>query len=171
MKKDILVLFAVILALAVFLGGSEIQSVEEYYLIHIDDIKADSQTVFISIDCSDVLEHPEKLDPVLWDYIPENGVILEKTEYVLRPGDTVFDLLKRTVKANHIQMEYQGADRTAYGSVYIQGINYIYEFSCGSQSGWTFRVNGAYPDYGASAFRLSEGDWVEWVYTCSLGGK
>lgn len=168
MKKDLLILFAVILALAVFLGGSEILSVEEYYLIHIDDIEADSQTVFISIDCREILSHPEKLDPALWDYVPENGMILEKTEYVLRPGDTAFDLLRRTVRANRIQMEYQGAQRTAYGAVYIQGINHIYEFSCGSESGWTFRVNGEYPDYGASAVPLSDGDWVEWVYTCAL---
>lgn len=168
MKKDILIIFAVILALAVVIGGSEFQSVDEYYLVHIDDIEPDSETVFISIDCADVLRHTEDLDPALKNEIPENGVILPKTEYVLRPGDTVFDLLRRTVRHNAIQMEYQGADKNAFGSVYVQGIGYIYEFSCGPQSGWTFLVNGEMPDHGCSTYQLKDGDSVEWVYSCTL---
>ncbi len=30
-------------------------------------------------------------------------------------------------------------------SVYVEGINNIYEFSCGEQSGWMYEVNGVYP--------------------------
>ena len=170
MKKDILIIFAVVLALAVFIGGSDFQSVDEYYLIHIDDIKEDSETVFIEINCADILNHLDDLDPVLNDpgYLPADGVILPLTEYVLRPGDTVFDLLLRTVRHNRIQMEYQGADKNAFKSVYIQGINYIYEFSCGPQSGWIFTVNGEFPDKGCSTYKLSDGDRVSWIYSCSL---
>ena len=170
MKKDLLIVFAVILALAVLIGGSEIQSVDEYYLIHIDDITPDSETVFISIDCADVLRHMDDLDPELTDLIPPDGVILPRTEYVLRPGDTAFDLLKRTVRHNAIQMEYQGADRNSFGTVYVQGIAYLYEFSCGPQSGWTFWVNGTFPDKGCSNYELSDGDEVRWVYSCELTG-
>ena len=169
MKKDLLIIFAAILALAVLIGGSEFQSVEEYYLVHIDDISEGSETVFIEIDCSDVYRHLEDLDPALREgVLPPDGVILPPTEYVLRPGDTVFDLLKRTVRHNHIQMEYQGADKNAFGTVYVQGIGYLYEFSCGPQSGWTFTVNGRMPDRGSSACELSDGDRVAWVYSCSL---
>lgn len=170
MKKDLLIVFAVVLALAVLIGGSEFQTVEEYYLIHIDDIKEDSETVWIEINCADVLDHTDKLDPALKKsgVLPADGVILPPTEYVLRPGDTVFDLLKRTVRHNQIQMEYQGADKNAFGSVYVQGIGYLYEFSCGAQSGWMFTVNGAFPDKGCSACELSDGDRVCWVYSCEL---
>ena len=170
MKKDLLILFAVVLALAVLIGGSEFQSVEEYYLVHIDDIEEDSETVFISIDCTDVLRHMDDLDLALREegYIPADGMILAPTEYVLRPGDTVFDLLKRTCRHNKIQMEYQGADKNAFGTVYVQGIGYLYEFSCGPQSGWIFTVNGEFPDRGCSDYKLSDGDKVEWKYSCSL---
>ena len=166
MKKDILIVFAVILALAVLIGGSNFQSVEEYYLVHIDDITPESETVFISIDCTDVLRHMEKLDKALTDEIPADGMILPRTEYVLRPGDTAFDLLKRTARHNAIQMEYQGADRNAFGSVYVQGIGYLYEFSCGAESGWVYLVNGEFPDKGCSDYELSDGDEVLWYYSC-----
>ncbi|MCH5197393.1 MAG: DUF4430 domain-containing protein [Oscillospiraceae bacterium] len=170
MKKDILIVFAVILALAVFIGGSNFQSVDEYYLVHIDDIEDDSETVFIEIRCDDILNHLDDLDKSLNspEYVPSDGVILPLTEYVLRPGDTAFDLLSRCIRRNRIQMEYQGLDKNAFGSVYIQSINYIYEFSCGPQSGWIFTVNGEVPDKGCSAFELADGDRVSWIYSCSL---
>ena len=170
MKKDLLIVFAVILALAVLIGGSEFQTVEEYYQIHIDDIQEDSETVFIEIECRDVLRHWDDLDAALKapGVLPENGELLAPTEYVLRPGDTVFDLLKRTVRHNQIQMEFQGADKNAFGSVYVQGIGYLYEFSCGPQSGWVFYVNGTFPDRGCSAYELHDGDRVTWHYSCAL---
>ena len=96
-------------------------------------------------------------------------MILPVTEYVLRPGDTVFDILNRAVRYNKIQMEYQGADQNSYGSVYVQGIHYLYEFSCGPLSGWMYRVDGEYPNYGCSKYTLKDGQNIEWVYTCDLG--
>ena len=51
----------------------------------------------------------------------------------------------------------------------MQGINYLYEYSCGPLSGWMFRVNGEYPGKGCSNYILQDGDQVEWVYTCDLG--
>ena len=98
-----------------------------------------------------------------------NGIILPKTEYVLRPGDTVFSILDRAVRYNRIQMEYQGASENNYGSVYIRGIHYLYEFSCGPLSGWMYRVDGEFPNYGCSKYELHDGQTIEWVYTCDLG--
>ena len=167
-KKDLLILFAVILALAVFLGGSEIQSVEEYYLVHLDDVKEDSQTVTFAIDCADVFAHEKDLDPAVRPFLPEDGRVFPETTLVLRRGDTVFDLLKRVCRAKNIQMEFQGADTTAFGSVYVQGIGYLYEFSCGPSSGWTFLVNGRMPDRGCSEVRPEDGDVILWTYSCSL---
>ncbi len=171
MKKDILALSVIILIIAVIINGTNIQSVDEYYLTHIDDITENSETVFISIRCDTILDNLENLDESLRydEYVPKDGVILPRTEYVLREGDTVFDILDRAVRYNRIQMEYQGSDQNSFGSVYIRGINYLYEFSCGELSGWMYKVDGEYPNYGCSKYKLKDGQEIEWVYTCDLG--
>ena len=171
MKKDILAILGIILLVAAVINGTHIQSVDEYYLTHIDDITPDSETVTISIRCDTILDNYNDLDPSLRsdEFVPSDGVILPPTEYVLRPGDTVFDILDRAVRYNRIQMEYQGADKNSYGSVYIQGIHYLYEFSCGPLSGWMYRVDGVYPNYGCSKYDLTDGQVIEWIYTCNLG--
>ena len=171
MKKDILAISVIIFLIAVVINGTNIQSTDEYYLTHIDDITPDSKTVTISIRCDTILDNYDDLDPALRseEFIPPDGVILPPTEYVLRPGDTVFDILDRAVRNNKIQMEYQGADQNSYGSVYIQGIHYLYEFSCGHLSGWMYRVDGEFPNYGCSKYELKDGQIIEWIYTCDLG--
>lgn len=171
MKKDIIIIFTAILLVAVLIMGTDFQTVDEYYLTHIDDITPDSKTVTISIMCDSVFENYDKLSPPLKDssYIPKDGVILKKTEYVLREGDTVYDILSRAVRYNKIQFEYQGAEKNPFGSVYVQGISYLYEFSCGSNSGWVYRVNGEFPNCGCSKYVLKDGDSIEWIYTCTLG--
>lgn len=171
MKKDILAISVIIFLIAVVINGTNIQSTDEYYLTHIDDITPDSKTVTISIRCDTILDNYDDLDPALRseEFVPPDGVILPPTEYVLRPGDTVFDILDRAVRYNKIQMEYQGADQNSYGSVYIQGIHYLYEFSCGHLSGWMYRVDGEFPNYGCSKYELKDGQIIEWIYTCDLG--
>lgn len=171
MKKDLLALFGLILIIAVIINGTNIQSVDEYYLTHIDDITPESETVTLSIRCDTILDNYDDLDPSLKseEFVPKDGIILPPTEYVLRPGDTVFDILDRAVRYNKIQMEYQGADKNSYGSVYIQGIHYLYEFSCGPLSGWMYRVDGEFPNYGCSKYELKDGQVIEWIYTCDLG--
>lgn len=171
MKKDILALFSVILIIAVIINGTNFQSVDEYYLEHIDDITPESETVTISIRCDTVLDNYENLDPSLKsdEFVPPDGIILKETEYVLRPGDTVFDILDRAVRYNKIQMEYQGAHENSYSSVYVRSIHYLYEFSCGPLSGWMYRVDGEFPNFGCSKYELKDGQVIEWIYTCDLG--
>ena len=171
MKKDIIAIFVIVLLVALVISGTNIQSVDEYYLTHIDDITPESETVTLSIRCDTVLANYDDLDPALRSggFVPPDGGIRPPTEYVLRPGDTVFDLLDRAVRYNKIQMEYQGADQNSFGSVYVQGIHYLYEFSCGPLSGWMYRVDGEFPNYGCSKYELKDGQVIEWVYTCDLG--
>ena len=74
----------------------------------------------------------------------------------------------------YVSPVYRGAEkpvelRDSYGSVYIQGIHYLYEFSCGPLSGWMYRVDGEFPNFGCSKYRLKDGQVIEWVYTCDLG--
>ncbi len=171
MKKNILIVFSALIVIAIIIMGTDFQTVDEYYLTHIDDIKPDSQTVFISVSCDTILDNYDKLEESLKNekYVPNDGIILNKTEYVLRNGDSAFDILERAARHNKIPLEYKGADETGYGSAYIQGINHIYELSCGEGSGWTFLVNGETPQYGCSQLKLEDGDFVEWVYTCNYG--
>lgn len=171
MKKNILAAAAVILLLAVIISHVNIQSVDDYYQQNTNDMGGAYGTVTISIRCDTVLENYENLDPALQseEFVPADGVILPETEYALEDGDTVFTVLERAVRDHEIQMEYQGGDENVFGSVYIQGIHYLYEYSCGPLSGWMFRVNGAYPDCACSQYQLSGGDVIEWLYTCDLG--
>ncbi len=169
MKKDIVVICVIIFILAVLFSGTKIQSVEDYYLTHIDDITPDSQTVFLTIECKTILDNMDKLDPALKDekYVPSDGVILPRTEYVLRKGDTVFNILDRAVRHNKIHMECIYTEQ--FGSIYVQGINQLYEFSCGELSGWIYKVNDVIPNYGCSKYVLKDKDEIVWCYTCDLG--
>lgn len=163
MKKDIIIVLLAVMLAALFVLNTDFKSVDEYYLEHAEDITEESETVFISIRCDTILGNMEKLDKNLYEFVPDDGVILAKTEYVLREGDSVFDILSRAVKNNQIQMEYTGTV-----GVYIEGIGYLYEFSCGELSGWTYLVNGEVPQVACSAYTLSDGDVIEWVYTCDV---
>ena len=169
MKKDLFAICIVIFILIFVVKGTKIQSVEDYYLTHIDDITEDSDTVFFSIRCDTVLDNWDKLDPLLKyeKYVPSDGVILPKTEYVLRKGDSVYDVLNRAIRHNKIQMECIYSAN--YESVYVQGINHLYEFSCGELSGWMFMVNSKFPSVGCSKYILQDGDEIIWCYTCDLG--
>jgi hypothetical protein len=51
----------------------------------------------------------------------------------------------------------------------IAGINNLYEFDVGELSGWMYKVNGWYPNYGCSRYQVKDGDLIEWNYTCDLG--
>lgn len=169
MKKDLLVIVAVIFVVVFLFSGTKIQSVEDYYLTHIDDITEESETVFLTIKCDTIQNNWDLLVPALKyeKYVPSDGYILKRTEYVLRSGDTVFDILDRAVRHNRIQMECIYS--TNFGSIYVQGINHLYEFSCGALSGWMFMVNNTFPNYGCSKYNLKDGDEIVWAYTCDLG--
>ncbi|GAA3325631.1 hypothetical protein GCM10020331_058300 [Ectobacillus funiculus] len=58
-------------------------------------------------------------------------------------------------------MEYTGAGQ----SVYVQGINNLYEMDRGPNSGWRYYVNGVIGNRSAGVIKLSKGDQVEWRYT------
>lgn len=169
MKKDFLIVAAIILFIAILFSGTKFQSVEQYQLTHIDDITEDSKTVTLEIESKSLVSHEDLLKPELRAFVPTDGVILEKQAYVLREGDTAFDLLQRATRYHQIQMEYQGANDNAFKSAYIQGINYLYEFSAGAQSGWMYAVNGEFPNVGVSRYKLKDGDELQFKYTTKMG--
>lgn len=168
-KKDILLLMAVLLAAASLFFLADPKSFDRY---RAEQLGANaSDTVTVRIDCSTVWAHEEDLDPALKDggYIPADGIILEETAVPFSEGETAFDVLMRVAAMEDLQVDYQGAESTIYGTAYVRGIEHLYEFSCGPLSGWTYSVNGEFPDRGSSGYVLSAGDQVEWIYTCDLG--
>ena len=107
--------------------------------------------------------------PELRKYVPSSGYVLQKTVIQVPKNSTSFDVLQKATRLNRIHMEYQGANENIYNSVYIQGINHLYEFSAGSESGWMYSVNGTFPNYGMSAYTVKNKDTIRMVYTCNLG--
>lgn len=121
----------------------------------------------ISISCATINNNLNQLDKSKKAFVPADGWILKPTEVNFEDGESVFDVLEKITKQNKIQMEF--SKTPAYNSVYIEGINNLYEFDCGSLSGWQYSVNGEFPSFGCSLYTLKAGDVVEWVYTCDLG--
>ncbi len=121
-------------------------------------------TCTVSINCSTILNNMDMLDPAKKSLIPSDGWILYTT-VDFTEGETAFDVVQRACNNSGIAIEYSWS--AMYGSSYVEGINNIYEFDCGSESGWMYKVNGWFPNYGSSSYVLSDGDTVAWVYTCT----
>ena len=124
-------------------------------------------TCTISISCATILSNTDELDPEKLELVPEDGWILAPVTVEFTAGQSVFDVLLATVKAQAIHMEYQNTPM--YETAYIEGIGNLYEFDCGALSGWMYRVNGWFPNYGCSRYAVQAGDVIEWMYTCDLG--
>ena len=171
----------------VLFTGCKIQSVEEYnnkQSLKVEDEKLAEtkktveksktdlksmlvyQSVTIEIRVDTILKNYDKLDSSLQseNFVPSNGIILQKSKFELNDGETAFDILLKATRENRIHMSFQGSS-----SKYINGINNIYEFSCGDLSGWMYKVNGTFPNSSTSAYKLNDGDAISFNYTCNLG--
>lgn len=127
----------------------------------------EKNTCTISISCATILDNTDKLKISKKSLVPSDGWILKETAVTFKDGDTVFDVLKQTCTDRKIHLEFSIAP--LYNSVYIEGINNLYEFDCGSASGWMYRVNGAYNSYSSSEIKVKNGDKIQWLYTCDMG--
>ena len=146
-------------ALVGFVCVSDFKSADDYYNGQAVEKEEVAGTVTLVIRCDTVLGKTSG------EYIPEDGIILDVTEFQIEDGDTVYDILCEAARRYDIQMESTGSGKMAY----ISGINYIYEFDFGELSGWMYFVNGSEPSVGCGGYNLSDGDVIEWHYTCSLG--
>ena len=124
-------------------------------------------TCTLSVRCDTILKNIEWLDEEKVDIVPKDGVIFAERNVTFYEGESVFNLLVREMKRNKIHMEFENTP--IYNSAYIEGIANLYEFDCGELSGWMYKVNSWFPNYGCSRYQLKAGDRVEWVYTCDLG--
>ena len=124
-------------------------------------------TCTFSVECGTVFQHLEDLAPGKLDAIPPDGVIISTQSVSFTEGESVFDVLQRVCRENGVPMESSYVP--LYNSAYVEGISNLYEFDCGEGSGWMYRVNGSYPNFGCSRYTLKPGDVVEFRYTCDLG--
>lgn len=129
--------------------------------------KSEKLTMTLSVTASTILDNLDNFNPDKLEVLPKDGVIYKAQTVTFNKGESVFDVLLREMKKNKIQMEFEMTP--IYNSNYIEGIHNLYEFDCGELSGWMYKVNGWFPNYGSSRYVLQDGDVVEWVYTCDLG--
>ncbi|RDY27867.1 DUF4430 domain-containing protein [Romboutsia weinsteinii] len=97
---------------------------------------------------------PNKEDYILKDY-----------EIYVKEGTSSYEGLAIACKENKIQISAKGTGK----SVYVDGINNLYEFDEGAESGWLYRVNDEFPDKSSGATVLEDGDKLDWLYTKDLG--
>lgn len=157
-KKQNLIAVAVIAAAGIiFVLVTDFSSADDYYG---NAVKKENPigTVTISVRCDTIVGKSDE------EYIPENGIIINDS-FLIEENETVFDILVEAAKKHSIQLDYSGAS----GTVYISGINYIYEFDFGDLSGWMYLVNGEKPSVGCDGYVLSDGDNIEWLYSCEMG--
>ena len=129
--------------------------------------KRTKYTCTFSIECSTILNNLDMLDPDKLDAVPSDGIILPAQTVTFYEGESVYDVLKRICAEKGIHME--ASFTPMYNSAYVEGIHNLYEFDCGQASGWMYRVDGWYPNYGCSRYQLKQGETVEWRYTCAYG--
>lgn len=157
-KTNIIVLAVIFAALTAISLSIKIETPSQYYNESSDN-KQSTKTVTMSISCKNAVGKADGKKA------PENGTILDDTELSISEGDTAFDVLISATKKNKIQIDYDSSNET----VYVKGINGLYEFDCGELSGWMYKVNGETPNVGCSAYKLKNGDVIEWVYTTNIG--
>ena len=124
-------------------------------------------TCTISISCATILDNMKQCASEKQELVPSDGWLLEPVEVRFSQGESVFDVLKRTCRQHKLHMEF--SNTPIYHSAYIEGIGNLYEFDVGPLSGWMYKVNDWFPNYGCSNYELKDGDVIEWVYTCDLG--
>ncbi len=134
-----------------------------------DEEKDQKKYVTIEIRCDTILDNMENLTAGKDIYVPGSGTILATSKIEFEEGETVFEVLNRACDRADIQIEYRWTPM--YGSYYIEGINHLYEFDCGDESGWMYKVNGWFPNYGCSSYVLEEDDVIVWSYTCNGLGR
>ena len=113
----------------------------------------------VSINCKTILNNLDKLSGGKREFVPDDGVILKSFEVKFDEGATSFEVLQKACQLNNIQFEFS---KSAGDSVYVEGINQIYEFDCGELSGWQYFVNNEFQSQGAGqstpSWELEEGE-------------
>lgn len=158
-KKNYILIVLIALLSIMFVFFTEIQTPKQYYDSGTAVKKDAIGTVTLTIRCDTISNKSDN------EWIPEDGTIFETAEYEIEAGDTVYDILKVATAKHKIHLETNGTAE----SIYVEGINHIYEFAYGELSGWLYQVNGETTSVGCNAYELKDGDQIEWLYSCEMG--
>ena len=160
-KNFLAVWLAAAIAAAVILL-TDIRSPEDYYTGIVTKENAAGK-VSMTIRCDTIADQQ---DSEYAEHIPEDGVILETTDFEFAEGDSVYTILTDAARTFGIQTDSRGGFT---GMVYVAGINYLYEYQFGDLSGWIYHVNGVAPSVGCGEYIVKDGDRIEWLYTLEVG--
>ena len=128
----------------------------------VEEAAKSTNTVSLIVDCSDILTDINSLRKEKHGLVPDDGMMFSSADVEIIEGESVFDVLKRTLTENGVHLEFNLAPVT--NSAYIEGIGNIYEFDCGERSGWKYSVNGEFPRVGCSDYKVKPGDKILFVY-------
>ncbi len=155
-KKTLCAVAAAAAILLLLLAVSDIRTADDYYGSTDETVESIGQ-VTISVRCDTLIEKSDA------EHIPSDGVVLAEKSFSVGESTSAYDVLVAAAKENKITLD------VASGGGYVRGIAGIYELEFGELSGWMFFVNGTAPSVSAAEYILSDGDCVEWRYTCELG--
>ncbi|MBQ8391722.1 MAG: S-layer homology domain-containing protein, partial [Clostridia bacterium] len=104
------------------------------------------------------------------------GTIISTKSVPFSEGDTIADVTLRLLDAQGFTYQYTGTTKNGFylasiGDFTLRGVDYdsFGEFDAGSGSGWMITLNRDFIKYGASKFKVKNGDVIKWQYTCQLG--
>ena len=131
----------------------------------VEETEKNTIKVKTAIYCDKAVENWDKLNDSAKNesIVPRSGIILGVQDYNAKEGDTAFDVLKSICGNNGISLNYTGNAKRK--TIYINGINGLYERDCGSASGWVYSVNGEFINVGVSGYTVKQGDIIEFHFT------
>lgn len=94
-----------------------------------------------------------------------NAALINHASVTIDDGETVLAVLKRLTGQQGMPLSYRGIGASAY----VKGINGLFEFDKGPQSGWLYRVNGVFSNQSCGVYHVKSGDVIDWLYTENLG--
>lgn len=154
-KKTLCAVAAAAAILLLLLAVCDIRTADDYYGSTDATFESVGQ-VTMSVRCDTLIGKSDA------EHIPSDGVVLGEKGFSVGESTSAYDVLVAAAKENKITLD------VASGG-YVRGIAGIYELEFGELSGWMFFVNGTAPSVSAAEYILSDGDCVEWRYTCELG--
>lgn len=160
MKKIILILVSLFILLTFSVGCDKQNSNGENISLTSTTAQKIGDITF-TVNCKKAVDYGIRDNKDYTDIIPSDGIIYTGSDITIYDGDTAFSVLQRVCKKQSIKLKTSGS--------YISGIGGLSERDCGSGSGWMFKVNDEFPNKSSSSYKLSKGDKVEFIYTCSIG--
>ena len=121
--------------------------------------QASGGCVAIVIECKEAVEYIEANDVKGYESIvPQDGIMLKRSDIEIQDNETVLDVLKRVAKDEKIVLIAKDG--------YVSNIGGLVERSkdFGPESGWLYSVNDEFPSFGVSQYKLKDGDQIEFKF-------